>query len=166
MSDDYGRNSPPPLRLHKLEPISGFDIQCALLSGGSIRDCKCRIADGWLECPPEARGALVTAERIAERKEWLARSRVVTLATAFSPPGTPPNEQIGIFHDRNTDLIPEPKTPDQIAATVRAERLAAATMARQIGYTGNFCPQCHSTHMKMNGTCEVCEDCGAQGGCS
>jgi hypothetical protein len=33
------------------------------------------------------------------------------------------------------------------------------------GYTGSICDQCGSTRMRRAGTCEVCDDCYATGGC-
>jgi hypothetical protein len=37
---------------------------------------------------------------------------------------------------------------------------------RRGGYTGSSCRECGSARMRRNGTCEVCEDCGATSGCS
>ncbi len=34
------------------------------------------------------------------------------------------------------------------------------------GFTGNFCPDCGSARMIRTGTCETCQDCGANTGCS
>lgn len=36
-------------------------VLCRRLRGSSIRDCVCKLDDGWLECPPEARGELEPA---------------------------------------------------------------------------------------------------------
>jgi ribonucleoside-diphosphate reductase alpha chain len=38
--------------------------------------------------------------------------------------------------------------------------------ALRIGYTGEQCPSCGSIRVKRNGSCTVCEDCGATSGCS
>ena len=38
--------------------------------------------------------------------------------------------------------------------------------ARQRGYTGDICPECHSMTMTRNGTCLKCITCGATTGCS
>jgi ribonucleoside-diphosphate reductase alpha chain len=38
--------------------------------------------------------------------------------------------------------------------------------ARAKGYTGDKCPGCGSLRLKRNGTCALCEDCGATTGCS
>lgn len=34
------------------------------------------------------------------------------------------------------------------------------------GYTGNFCPKCHSARMKRTGSCECCQVCGETTGCA
>jgi ribonucleoside-diphosphate reductase alpha chain len=39
-------------------------------------------------------------------------------------------------------------------------------MAKQSGYTGDECTNCHGVRVKNNGTCLVCEDCGTTTGCS
>ena len=41
-------------RLARLARLAPAD--CARIAGGSIRDCACRTATGWLECPPGANG--------------------------------------------------------------------------------------------------------------
>jgi ribonucleoside-diphosphate reductase alpha chain len=46
---------------------------------------------------------------------------------------------------------------------IKFEHTAAA---KQIGYTGEQCPSCGSIRVKRNGSCTVCEDCGATTGCS
>ncbi len=46
-----------------------------------------------------------------------------------------------------------------------AEQVAVAE-ARARGYTGDKCPGCGSLRLKRNGTCAICEDCGATTGCS
>uniref|UniRef100_Q3ASQ1 Vitamin B12-dependent ribonucleotide reductase n=1 Tax=Chlorobium chlorochromatii (strain CaD3) TaxID=340177 RepID=Q3ASQ1_CHLCH len=38
--------------------------------------------------------------------------------------------------------------------------------AKVQGYTGEQCENCGSMHVKQNGTCKVCEDCGMTTGCS
>jgi ribonucleoside-diphosphate reductase alpha chain len=38
--------------------------------------------------------------------------------------------------------------------------------ARSKGYTGESCRECGSMKVKRNGTCTLCEDCGATSGCS
>jgi hypothetical protein len=37
--------------------------------------------------------------------------------------------------------------------------------ARELGYTGEICPQCGSHRMKAAGACSACEECGTSGGC-
>jgi len=41
-----------------------------------------------------------------------------------------------------------------------------SSYAKQIGYTGEQCEKCGSIRVKRNGSCTVCEDCGATTGCS
>ncbi len=38
--------------------------------------------------------------------------------------------------------------------------------ARGRGYTGDKCVACNSMKMKVDGHCQVCEDCGQTTGCS
>jgi len=38
--------------------------------------------------------------------------------------------------------------------------------AKQFGYTGEQCAMCESVRVKRNGSCTVCDDCGATSGCS
>ena len=42
----------------------------------------------------------------------------------------------------------------------------AIAEARAKGYTGDKCPSCGSMRLKRNGSCALCEDCGATTGCS
>lgn len=39
-------------------------------------------------------------------------------------------------------------------------------LATGSGYTGDECPDCGGLRMRRNGTCTLCEDCGATTGCS
>lgn len=41
-----------------------------------------------------------------------------------------------------------------------------ANDAIHAGYTGEQCPNCGSMHMRRNGSCTVCEECGTTSGCS
>ncbi len=47
-----------------------------------------------------------------------------------------------------------------------AAKFEQSTAAKQIGYTGEQCSACGSIRVKRNGSCTVCEDCGATTGCS
>lgn len=38
--------------------------------------------------------------------------------------------------------------------------------AKSMGYTGEVCGSCGSMNVRKNGSCSVCEDCGATSGCS
>jgi ribonucleoside-diphosphate reductase alpha chain len=43
---------------------------------------------------------------------------------------------------------------------------AEVVSARSKGYTGESCRECGSMKVRRNGTCTLCEDCGATSGCS
>jgi ribonucleoside-diphosphate reductase alpha chain len=38
--------------------------------------------------------------------------------------------------------------------------------AKELGYTGDSCPECGSMTMVRNGTCQKCITCGSTTGCS
>ena len=69
--------------------------------------------------------------------------------------------------------VEAPKTEEPVVAT-SAQTEAKATgdyqteyeKAKQLGYTGNACPECGSMTMVRNGTCEKCITCGSTSGCS
>ena len=44
-------------------------------------------------------------------------------------------------------------------------RVPGVAPVRQMGYTGNVCNTCGGSRMRRNGSCEVCEECGATSGC-
>jgi hypothetical protein len=46
------------------------------------------------------------------------------------------------------------------------DKVAKVGMARAQGYTGDPCTQCQGMRVKRNGSCTVCDDCGATTGCS
>lgn len=156
-----------PLKLFPIEPRPIGFIVCKRLHGGSIRDCECKTSDGWLECPPEARGILAPAERAAERKEWTARlSPPVQLATVF----TKPDGNFYVPSPSITDIDLEPKTPDQIRDAIAAERRQfsasfSQSSGKASGFTGSICQHCQSSRMIRNGTCETCLDCYQSGEC-
>lgn len=174
-----------PLKIPERTPIVFGFMTCARAAGKSVRECACKIkGGGWLECPPEFRGVLARSEATTAAAEWTAKLPTITLATAFTPPDTPPLPQQGFFNGPVPitappiyrpdpppigDIEPEPKTPQQIAAAIAAERADFKRMqSRQAsakGYTGNFCDHCGSSRMRHNGTCEVCEECGETGAC-
>jgi ribonucleoside-diphosphate reductase alpha chain len=45
-------------------------------------------------------------------------------------------------------------------------KMGTSSSARSFGYTGEQCMNCGSMRVKRNGSCTVCEDCGATSGCS
>jgi ribonucleoside-diphosphate reductase alpha chain len=57
----------------------------------------------------------------------------------------------------------------QSAAKQKAEADEAESdydRAKQLGYTGDSCPECGSMTMIRNGTCQKCITCGSTTGCS
>lgn len=44
--------------------------------------------------------------------------------------------------------------------------ISSSNYARSMGYTGEQCANCGSIHVKRNGSCMLCEDCGTTSGCS
>ncbi|MEX2411335.1 MAG: hypothetical protein WD607_08205, partial [Candidatus Paceibacterota bacterium] len=68
----------------------------------------------------------------------------------------------------------KPKPVTQTAGTAALETEAddsdvAETdydRAKQLGYTGDSCPECGSMTMIRNGTCQKCITCGSTTGCS
>ncbi|VVC00536.1 Vitamin B12-dependent ribonucleoside-diphosphate reductase [uncultured archaeon] len=57
----------------------------------------------------------------------------------------------------------EPRTMEEIDRPAKDEKAKAA---RSRGYTGDTCGSCGSMRVRRNGSCLVCEDCGATSGCS
>lgn len=162
---------------------TGFGIVCARLQGRSVRECKCMLSngDGWLECPPDARGVLVRAEAAAAAQEWTAKLPI-SLPTPYGQIRKPDPEPIG-------ELGKEPRTPEQIAAVIATEKeklksiglwldppspatpsetrpaVVAPVGGKAAGFTGNVCGHCQSTRMIRNGVCETCLDCYQSGEC-
>lgn len=178
MSDDgdteAGRATKPmTVALPKREPITLGFMTCARAAGKSVRECACKIkGGGWLECPPEFCGVLARSDPAKLRSNAIfptAKEMALNgtlsdpLPTITLPPTYRPDpEPIG-------ELGLEPKTPQQIAAAIAAEKADFKRMkSRQAlasGYTGNFCDNCGSSKMRTNGTCEVCDECGHTGAC-
>lgn len=161
MSDETKSENKPyiPLAIPERNSITLGFFNCQRAAGGSVRDCGCKLkGGGWLECPAEhrhvmpARGGIIPA----------GTQPPIILATPGVLLRRPDPEPIG-------DIEPEPRTPQQIAAAIAAERISFKRMqsreASAKGYTGNFCDHCGSSRMRHNGTCEVCEDCGNTGAC-
>lgn len=66
---------------------------------------------------------------------------------------------------------PVPVTTDAVAPEVKAEKKNSSyeseyDKAKQLGYTGDACPECGSMTMVRNGTCMKCITCGSTSGCS
>jgi len=49
---------------------------------------------------------------------------------------------------------------------VEDDRVRAAKVARERGYTGDVCATCGGCRMVRSGSCQRCEDCASTSGCS
>ena len=69
-----------------------------------------------------------------------------------------------------TQAVSAEKNPVAILTTASQRngngKVKRVNEARAQGYTGDQCSQCGSMRLKRNGSCSVCEDCGATTGCS
>ncbi len=69
-----------------------------------------------------------------------------------------------------TQAVSAEKNPVAILSTSTQRngngKIKKVNEARAQGYTGDQCSQCGSMRLKRNGSCSVCEDCGATTGCS
>jgi ribonucleoside-diphosphate reductase alpha chain len=65
---------------------------------------------------------------------------------------------------------PKPETVDAVAPQAKAKADSSYETdyekAKQLGYTGDACPECGSMTMVRNGTCMKCITCGSTSGCS
>lgn len=64
-----------------------------------------------------------------------------------------------------TDLVHNKEAKPKSVPNIDKETSKRDT-AKSQGYTGDECSNCGSMHMRRNGTCSVCEDCGTTTGCS
>jgi ribonucleoside-diphosphate reductase alpha chain len=93
----------------------------------------------------------------------------------LEPEGPPQKKSIITMNNQS------PKTDDLVEAEVTSnvkgnsnsllggngsKPVMKAKEALRIGYTGEQCSSCGSIRVKRNGSCTVCEDCGATSGCS
>ncbi len=62
----------------------------------------------------------------------------------------------------------EPVTEKAVVAQAASREVSESDYdrARQLGYTGDSCPECGSMTMIRNGTCQKCMTCGSTTGCS
>ncbi|MFC2132138.1 hypothetical protein ACFLSQ_11955 [Bacteroidota bacterium] len=88
------------------------------------------------EGPPKKKSIITTPEKIEEAQGELVG---VEVSAKKQNPG-------GVFNGNRAQL--------------------QAKEALRIGYTGEQCSSCGSIRVKRNGSCTVCEDCGATSGCS
>ena len=61
---------------------------------------------------------------------------------------------------------PVTQTPAKGKAQAQDEAESDYDRAKQLGYTGDSCPECGSMTMIRNGTCQKCITCGSTTGCS
>jgi ribonucleoside-diphosphate reductase alpha chain len=52
------------------------------------------------------------------------------------------------------------------ASGTKGKAVAEKIDPRELGYTGEQCAYCQSSRVRRNGSCTVCDDCGATSGCS
>jgi hypothetical protein len=141
---------------------------CNRLYGGSIRDCRCRLAGpegGWLECPAEARGVLVpqsVADAMVARNA-VFRSEVHALNAGVSI-GLPAPEAARLDEaiKRIPAAIDEAREADSLSA---ANGKIPPPGGKAMGFTGNICSNCQGVRMVRNGVCETCLDCFHTGEC-
>jgi ribonucleoside-diphosphate reductase alpha chain len=73
---------------------------------------------------------------------------------------------------QTTATISEPakvgvqETIPVMGGAASSANVVTKTNAKQFGYTGEQCGMCESVRVKRNGSCTVCDDCGATSGCS
>ncbi len=72
--------------------------------------------------------------------------------------------------DAQTEPAPEPETVTEDASAVQSQTTSSYESdyerAKELGYTGDSCPECGSMTMVRNGTCQKCITCGSTTGCS
>ncbi|MEP1140548.1 MAG: hypothetical protein ABJH44_10010, partial [Balneola sp.] len=65
---------------------------------------------------------------------------------------------------------PKPEKVEAVAPQAKAKKDSSYETdyekAKQLGYTGDACPECGSMTMVRNGTCMKCITCGSTSGCS
>ncbi len=69
-----------------------------------------------------------------------------------------------------TPVVVEPSYTGPVyigeAAQAKASAPTDKVDPRELGYTGEQCAYCQSSRVRRNGSCTVCDDCGATSGCS
>jgi len=78
----------------------------------------------------------------------------------FSPGAAPSSAMMTMPPPAKQPIVAIP------AAQVAVVAIPARDFARLQGYTGDACPQCQLFTMTRNGSCLVCNSCGATTGCS
>jgi ribonucleoside-diphosphate reductase alpha chain len=64
------------------------------------------------------------------------------------------------------DMLSIPFVPFSAAIDAANSLGVNGIKAKSLGYTGEQCTNCSSMRVRRNGTCLLCEDCGATSGCS
>ena len=118
--------------------------------------------------------AHVPAEQIETRNlrptaDAQAEAKADTQTEAKAPNATSSTDAVS----KKTVAEPEPATVDS-SESAQVQQKAAKDdsfeseydQAKQMGYTGESCPECGSMTMVRNGTCMKCITCGSTTGCS
>ena len=130
-------------------------MTCQRLYGGSVRHCECMLPNkgGWLECPPEARGADKRGMYLAQVPsiDALAVRHTAAFGRRMPPAG----------------LFDTAKTVDVSASLSDAMQLGPPDEPLHLTPTGEMCQSCGAFAMIRTGTCLTCQVCHeSSGGCS
>ncbi len=72
--------------------------------------------------------------------------------------------------ENQTETTPKPETVTEDASAAQSQTTGSYESdyerAKELGYTGDSCPECGSMTMVRNGTCQKCITCGSTTGCS
>lgn len=116
---------------------------------------------GWVEGDPDLSEVTSILDYVARRLgiDYLDRGdlrRAKPVCEAVVPQETP----------SDTDVLDEPGVVETGTEVPQALIQSLQPDPTLMGYTGNVCTTCGSTHMTRNGSCEKCMDCGSTTGCS
>jgi ribonucleoside-diphosphate reductase alpha chain len=82
-------------------------------------------------------------------------------ATALPAP-SPAQNQTVVVEPTYTGPVYIGEAASQVKGSGQTEKIDP----RELGYTGEQCAYCQSSRVRRNGSCTVCDDCGATSGCS
>ncbi len=71
-----------------------------------------------------------------------------------------------IHLDKTQKLGTSPSNGNGNGSSMKNQVIKKIKEARNLGYTGDICPECQSMTMVRNGTCLKCQTCGSTTGCS